>query len=377
MAAVLLAGALAYGRTRGAPDLETPAREIFPRAASIALRQGVLHVYDGEEALIGWAGTGSAAGYGGPTLLLAGIDTLGQVVGIRVIEQRETPIFWRMVRSSDYFDALSGSHFEDVSYEYEDVVGATGATRSADAIVLSVRRAVAEVAGTAFDLRLPLPRRPFEFGLLEIVILALFAAGFAARRLRGTVRGRVRWGAQITGLIVLGFWKDSPITLAKITALLSGYLPDIRVGLAVYLLLAGFLLTSIFYGRNLYCLFACPFGAAQRVVGYIGGMRLKLPPRSVRFMERVRNVVVFAALFAAFLTLRPVLAGYEPFAALFSLHGTTLQWLLLFLVLVTSLVVYTPWCNFFCPMRTFEVAIQDGKRWIRGGRPDTNQEVPE
>jgi polyferredoxin len=81
-------------------------------------------------------------------------------------------------------------------------------------------------------------------------------------------------------------------------------------------------------------------------------------------------VVVFAALFAAFLTLRPVLASYEPFAALFSLHGTTLQWFLLFVVLVASLAVYTPWCNFFCPMRTFEVAIQDVKRWRKGRGPE-------
>lgn len=377
VAALLLAGALTYGRTRGAPDLETPTREIFPGAGTVASQREVLHVYDEEEVLIGWAGTGSAAGYGGPMVLLVGLDTLGHVAGMRVIEQRETPIFWRMVRSSRYFDALLGSHFDDIEYGYVDVTGVTGATRSSDAIVHSVRLAVAEVAGVAFDVRLPLPRRPFEFGLLEIVILALFAVGIGAQRLKGAIRGRVRWGSQITGLIVLGFWKDSPITLTKITALMSGYLPDIRTSLAIYLLLAGFLLTSVFYGRNLYCLYACPFGAAQRVVGLIGGFRLKLPHWSIHLMERARNVVVFAALFMAFLTLRPVVASYEPFAALFSLHGTTLQWFLLFVVLVTSLAVYTPWCNFFCPMRTFEVAIQDAKRWIGTSGPETNREAPE
>ncbi len=376
-AALLLAGALAYGRTRGAPDLETPTREVFPGAGTVALQRDVLHVYDEEEVLIGWAGTGSAAGYGGPMVLLVGIDTLGQVAGVRVIEQRETPIFWRMVRSSKYFDALLGSHFDDMEYGYADVVGVTGATRSSDAIVQSVRLAVAEVAGVAFDVRLPIPRRPFEFGLLEIVILSLFAVGIGARRLEGRIRGRLWWGSQITGLIVLGFWKDSPITLAKITALLSGYLPDIRTSLAIYLLLVGFLLTSIFYGRNLYCLYACPFGAAQRVVGLIGGFRLKLPQWYVRLMEGTRNLVVFAALFVAFLTLRPVMASYEPFAVLFSLRGTTLQWLLLFVVLVTSLAVHTPWCNFFCPMRTFEMAIQDATRRIGGNGPKTKREALE
>ncbi|MGM0670454.1 MAG: 4Fe-4S binding protein, partial [Gemmatimonadota bacterium] len=164
--------------------------------------------------------------------------------------------------------------------------------------------------------------------------------------------------------MVLGFWKDSPITLAKIAAVLSGFFPDPRTGLALYMLLAGFLLTSLFYGRNLYCLYACPFGAAQRVVGAIGGFRLKIPPGTARILSSARNVVTFAVLFLAFLTLQPVVAGYEPFAAIFSLQGTTLQWLLLFLILVASLFLTEPWCTFLCPMGAVEKALQAGTRWL-------------
>jgi hypothetical protein len=78
--------------------------------------------------------------------------------------------------------------------------------------------------------------------------------------------------------------------------------------------------------------------------------------------------VVFAALFLAFLTLQPVLSGYEPFAALFSLHGTTLQWFLLFLVLVVSLFLTEPWCTFLCPMGALEKVLQEGKRWVGQGK---------
>jgi polyferredoxin len=231
--------------------------------------------------------------------------------------------------------------------------------------VASIRGSVSEVAGVAFDVRLPLPPRPFEFGFLELTILLLFTIGIVGHRLRGPLRRRARWAGQILGLVILGFWENSPITLAKITAFLSGYLPDPRTSVAIYLLLAGFLLTSIFFGRNLYCLYACPFGAAQRVVGAIGGVRLKVPPWLARAMGTARNVVVFAALFMAFLTLRPALASYEPFAALFALHGTTLQWFLLFIVLTASLLIQMPWCSFFCPMVTFELVVLDTKRWMK------------
>jgi len=43
---------------------------------------------------------------------------------------------------------------------------------------------------------------------------------------------------------VLGLWKDSPITLAKIAAFLSGFFPDPRTSLELYLPLAGFLLLN-------------------------------------------------------------------------------------------------------------------------------------
>jgi hypothetical protein len=367
-AAIILAGALAYGRTRNAPDLIDPIREIFPESQRIEIQRGIHHVYDEGGELIGWAGTGGAGGYGGPMLLVVGVDTLGQVAGIQVVEQRETPVFWRMARPSQYFRAISGSGFDEIDYDYENVVAVTGATLSANAIVESVRVSVAQVAGVAFDLRLPLPPKPFEFGILEITILVLFAAGVVGHRLRGPARRRLRWTGQLVGLLVLGFWENSPITLAKITAFLSGYLPDPRTGLAIYLLLAGFLLTSFFYGRNLYCLCACPFGAAQRVIGAIGGIRLKIAPWVVRLMEGTRNVVVFAALFMAFITLQPVLASYEPFAALFALHGTTLQWFLLFIALTASLLIQTPWCSFFCPMRTIELVVLDTKQWWKGER---------
>jgi len=368
VAAAILAAALTYGRTRAAPDLEPLIESIYPTAASTQQNQNVYHVYDTDGRLIGWAGLGQSGGYGGPMSLLVGVDTTGTVVGVRVVEQRETPVFWSRARVPDYFRAITGARYDEVGYDYQDIAAVTGATLSTDAVIESVRTSIADVAGVAFDVHMPLPRKPFEFGLLEIVILALFAVGIASRRLRGPKRSRVRWGAQITGLVVLGFWKESPITLTKITAILSGYLPDVRTSIAIYLLLAGFFLTTILYGRNLYCLYACPFGAAQRIVGVIGGRRLKLPPWSVRAMETARNIVVFGAMFAAFLTLQPALTGYEPFAVLFSLRGTNLQWLLLFIVLVASLAIRTPWCAFFCPMRTIEVAIQDTKRWVRRKR---------
>ncbi len=366
---VALALALRYGWTRAAPDLTIPIREIFPRADSIVPERGLFAIYVDSGRVVGWAGSGQASGYGGPMLIVTGIDTLGQIVGARVVEQRETPIFWRMARPNDLLGSFSGKSFDQIDFDQGRVDGITGATLSSEAMIASVRAAVTDVAAEAFGTDLPVRKRAFEFGLLEITVLILFAVGIGAQGVRGKSRQRIRWAAQLAGLLILGFWKGSPITLAKLVALMSGFFPSVKTSLALYLLIAGFLVTSFFWGRNIYCLYACPFGAAQRLVGLIGGRSIKLPQWSVHLLERMRHLIVFAAIFMAFLTLQPALASYEPFAALFSLNGTTLQWILLFLVLVASLLISTPWCNFFCPMRTFEIALQDLRTATRKPQP--------
>ncbi|KPJ90917.1 MAG: hypothetical protein AMS18_09745 [Gemmatimonas sp. SG8_17] len=44
----------------------------------------------------------------------------------------------------------------------------------------------------------------------------------------------------------------------------------------------------------------------------------------------------------------------DPVAVLFSRGEITLQWLLLFILLVLSLGISTPWCNLFCIARLFQ-----------------------
>ncbi len=214
---------------------------------------------------------------------------------------------------------------------------------------------------------MPSPAMLFEFGLLEVTVLVLFAAAIAAHRRSAPLRRPVRWATQITGLVVIGFWKDSPITLSKITGLLAGYFPDPHTNLAFYFLILGFALTSLLTRRNLHCLYACPFGATQRCIGAISGRGIPLPAWSLRLMDRTRNLVVFLAIMAALITMQPTLVSYEPFAAIFSLRGTVLQWFLLLVVLVSSLVIRLPWCTLFCPMRSIEMVLQGMRR--SAGRP--------
>jgi hypothetical protein len=361
VAAALVAASI-WGRARTLPDLEPYVLDLFGEDALIGESSGLLSVHNEAGALLGWAAAGEANGYGGPLLIVSAVDTSGNMIGACIVEHRETPVFYRMVRSTDYFESAAGIPFTDINYDYREVVGVTGATRSADAIVAGLRESVRRMAGPAFGMPMPPPARPFEFGILELVVLLLFAAAITVHRRPAPIRQPVRWATQITGLVVIGFWKDSPVTLSRITGLLAGYFPDPHTNLAFYFLILGFALTSLLTQRNLYCLYACPFGATQRCVGAISGKSFPLPAWSMKVMGRVRNLVVFLAMMAALITMQPTLVSYEPFAAIFSLRGTMLQWFLLLIVLVSSLMIRLPWCTLFCPMRSIELALQSIRR---------------
>ncbi len=365
-AIAILAIAVWYGRSRSGPDLVPFLHEIFPDASEFEQSEGVYAALSDDAELLGWAATGSGSGYGGPMLVVVGLDTSGSVVGSRVVEHRETPLFFRMVRAPAFFKEAEGRNFAEINYSYSEIVGVTGATMSSEAIVAGVRNAVAGIAGPEFNIRLPRPDRPFEFGIFELVILLLFVIAIIATRFRGRRADLIRWSSQAAGLLVIGFWKNSPITIAKITVLISGYFPDIRTNLSFYLLIGGFLFTVLVVGRGIYCTHICPFGAAQQFINMIGGKRIKLPPWSITLMTRMRSVIVFSVIIAALATAQPALTSYEPFAVLFALKGTVLQWFLLLIVMISSLFIQRPWCNFFCPVRSCERVVRDLRKRVTG-----------
>jgi polyferredoxin len=170
-----------------------------------------------------------------------------------------------------------------------------------------------------------------------------------------------------TGVIILGFIYNKPLTVANFVSLLSGYWPDWHTNLYWFLLLGGLLFVTTAQGKNPYCSWFCPFGAVQEGLAKISGAKL-YRPRSLHYpLKWAQRGLAYAAILLGLALRQPGGVSYEPFGTLFDFTGTGPQWVLLVLVLLTSFLIYRPFCTFLCPMDPIVDYIGESRRIVQSG----------
>jgi len=318
--------------------------------------------------VIGYAATGEAPGYGGPILVLVGVDPAGEILGVEVLEQRETPGFYRLVTRESLVDSYTGMPYDAPLTLGEDLDAVSGATLSSEGIAMSTRQALRSISRSAFSTTLPAENRSVEFGFPEIALIALFFSGYVGHRLHGgQMKKAVRWGTLLGGMIVLGFIYTAPLTIAMFISLLSGYLPDWHNNLYWYLLIGGILFVTTVDAKNPYCSWFCPFGCYQEVLARVSGAKLYIPREWRDWFTWIQRGLAFTAVVLGLALRKPGMAGYEPFNTLFDLRGTGIEWAFLGLITLTSLLMYRPFCNYLCPLDPVVDFIAEARRWIKEG----------
>lgn len=354
LAFVLLTWAWAStkGRDRPAPDLDPFLKRAWPGAQHAPLPGGAFEVKrDGRT--LGYAAPGTASGYGGPLTLAVATSPEGRIRSVGVLEYRDTPDLMRGVTKvlASLLDKSAADGFE-VGH---DVDAVTGATFSSRGMALAAREAMRTVAERGVS-RSTAARPRVELGAPEIVLVLLFLAGAVGRNrpsLRPRTRKLLRAGTLLASLATIGFLWNRPWVIAFPTRLLGGDWPSWTTHLYWYILLALLLLAFSRTGRNPYCPWICPFGAAQDVIGLVGGARKRRLPSALLFTW-VKRVLLWLAVLLGLLYRAPGATSYEVFAAFFRLSGTGFQYAILALVLVTAVFVSRPFCGWVCPVDTTE-----------------------
>lgn len=319
-----------------------------------------------QASIAGYAMRSSATGYSGPVDVLVGVDPAGNVIGVQILDYKETPGFFRLLPLNNFFDQFLNKRYTDPMQIGEDIDGVSGATLSAEAVALAIRHSVRGIANDQLHANLPPEKTPINFGIPEITLIALFAVGYFFHRSRnGKLKNWARWGSLLTGMVVLGFIYNKPFSLANVISFLSGYWPDWRLNLYWYLLLLGILFVVTSQGKNPYCTWFCPFSAVQETLSKVTGARQYRPKRLHKPLQWLVRGLAFTAIVLGLAFRNPGAASYEPFGTLFGFNGVWAQWALLAVVLLVSLLIYKPFCNYLCPLHPVTDGIGELRRWVR------------
>jgi NosR/NirI family nitrous oxide reductase transcriptional regulator len=363
-----LLAAWIMGKSRQNSDLYPYLQQALPGAEKFEIYSkdiftGIVSV-DSAGEIVGYVAVGEARGYGGPLQTATGLDSTGIVLGIAVVDHKETPAFFQKILRKQLPSALIGKKYSDPFQIGEDVDGVTGATRTAKALTLSVARAGRSIAKYVLGVQVEAePENPILFGLREMLLILLFATGFLSYGKNRKYKKSVRWLVMGISLPVLGFVYSIPVTLANINSFLMGFWPDWHTHLYWFLLLSGVFLPMVFLGKSPYCSHICPFGAAQECLGAIGGTKIRLKSSLHNGMRWLQRLLAWLVILLALFYRNPSYAGYEVFGPLFNLTGSSIQFGLLGVVLIASLFLKRPWCLYLCPVR----AVTDFVKMIRNG----------
>jgi len=285
-------------------------------------------------------------GYGGPFVLGLRIMEDGKIHEVMPLDHKETPAFVKKIEDARYRDQFVGKSVDNDFIVGVDLDAVSGATVTTMAAAEAIRNGAHLAALEKFKLDPKWKKVPWKFGLEEILILVIFVLAFVPQVYRQKPWKYIYMAATIA---IVGFYLNAAISVGNIGGLAFGYIPGIKDHLIWWILVIGTVLGIIILGKNVYCYRVCPFYGIEYFLQKISGMKLN-PSRAL--LKRARflvNLLLWLSLMITFLSKYPALGSFEPFAMMFSLNGTGIQWFILPLALIGSFFMSTFWCRFFCP----------------------------
>jgi polyferredoxin len=90
-------------------------------------------------------------------------------------------------------------------------------------------------------------------------------------------------------------------------------------------------------------------------------------------VEGLLGMLALAIILAALTAFNPGVFNYEVYGALFHLVGSDFLFILLAVILLTSLFIKRPWCRYLCPVRAVLDFLHLLRTWARDLLPTSSR----
>lgn len=281
-------------------------------------------------------------GYGGPTPVEITVSN-GKIQKITPLPNRETPEFYGAVRNSDILESLDGLTLEEALRTPID--GVSGASFSSKAIIGNIKAGIAyahDENAVAIGKEADSEKLPVKWYITIGIILAGGIIPFFIND------KRYRILQLILNVLLLGFWGGTFISYSLMTSYATNGMTKVILIPTGLMLIAAFIFP--FFGKkDYYCIWMCPYGSAQELLGKCIKFKIRMKPGLIKWLNYFRQALWFVLMWLLWTGLWFDWMGYEPFAAFFFTDASVVTLSIAGAFLILSLFIQRPYCRFVCP----------------------------
>ncbi|WP_419835585.1 FMN-binding protein [Endozoicomonas atrinae] len=312
-----------------------------------------------------WLSQGSGVGYGGKMDIALMIDDQGVIKQLAILSSRETASYLQKIIAAKFPEQVVGQSIQNIL----QVDAISGATLSSSAILRGANLAAEPVRQELMNLSLVDSRSPWSYlGWMDLVALLAFAAAWQISKTRHSQRKKMEWGLMLTSLVLFGFYASALFSSSTLGILISGTWISGLGNYTPLILLVLTVVTLLTTNKNLYCDMICPFGTTQQCLAKITNPPTVTLKHSI--FTWLPRVILLAVLAAGLYFRNPATIAYEPFGIMFGMTGSIQLFILTFVIILTSLMIYRPWCKTLCPVGAMTDFLKFIKAWGKQGLKD-------
>jgi len=287
-------------------------------------------------------------GYSGPTDALIVLDSKLKVIGVAIRHSYDTPSHVEDVT----LDYLFMENWNDKSWDQvaemsnlkeAKIYGVSGATRTSEALALSVNKRM-DLSGNKTQ------SHSLHIRWQDVSLFLIVLGGLAFAFVKNSKFQRYRWLWSVAVFIVLGFVLGDLLAMALFVGWAESGIPW-RLTPGLMLLGISAFLVPWATRQPVYCQFICPHGHAQRWLMKLLPARYSLRP-DIDFkwsLKWIAPSLILLALLASFLKLPIDLAGIEPFDAYLIRMAGKASLIVAVVSLIVSAFIPMAYCNYGCP----------------------------
>ncbi|MCM1566138.1 MAG: 4Fe-4S binding protein [Dehalobacter sp.] len=358
--------AIIYGACFAEKTIDYPAliRQNVPEITSIEKIVGTIRAYKIDAAgKRYYAVCDSAVGYQSRIETMTILTDKGLVEKVIVTRHAETPVFFDRLYSQKFFDqfkslslgepiylggAYGYSGFLDRRQTENFIDRVTGSTVSSHAVAEAVNKGTLYIASQFFDKQWTNPYDIYQLNSKTLAMIVVFLVALIATFIKKISRFRIWWLLIIIG--VMGFFVKEFVTANNLFSIVTLQIPRLT-NLGWYVIMVGSLGFVVLFGKNIYCTWVCPFGAAQEFLNKAAGFKsLGISPQVTRILKLAAPTILWIAIMLGTWVGDYGTLDYQPFSAFFLFKAVWVMWLMLPIFIFISLFINRFYCQFFCPV---------------------------